>query len=523
MKNTFQKIGFLIILLSSACNTGDLDRINFIEVSTLPVENIDLVSATLSGEVKGIAQAIEQHGFVWSTSNDEPSFAINEGRVVLGAKDVDGLFSAEAINLEKDQQYFVRSFALNNNQESYGSTVSFMTNDITLTTDSLVYIKRRVASVYGTLQGINSNIAINQIGVVWSSTNMEPIIDGTDPDQFISLGEPTDDGSFSGEIRDLETETNYYYRTYAILNFGNEVIYGSTQLWEANLVDIWTRKSDAPTEVNTGWGHVIDGAGYILDQHKMLKYNFATDDWETKPELTEPVLTHSASFSVGTNIYQIGGKINGELSAKIYKYDTVIDEWSVLPDEFPGGPRELPIAFSIDGIGYYGLGYSGLPEMDFRETDLWKFEEPNGWTELPVTNPDYPETPYYFDLLAHTDGVRGFLVGDGVTGLFWMYEPATNTWSKKADYPAGLSNRMASFYIENQLHVVTGVGLGQLGTQEGWRYNRSEDVWEEIAPLPGEARRAAMSFSYGDKGYVIGGINAISFLKDIWEYTPFEN
>jgi hypothetical protein len=57
--------------------------------------------------------------------------------------------------------------------------------------------------------------------------------------------------------------TVYYYRTFAILNFGNEIIYRTTKIWEVNLVDIWTRKNDMPQYVERGWGHVLAGAGYI--------------------------------------------------------------------------------------------------------------------------------------------------------------------------------------------------------------------------------------------------------------------
>ena len=523
MKNTFQKIGFFIILISIACNTGDLNRINFIEVSTLPVENIDLVSATLSGEVKGIEQAIEQHGFVWSTSSDEPSFAINEGRILLGAKDTDGNFNTELSNLEKDQQYFVRSFAFSENRESYGASVSFMTRDITLTTDSLTYLKRRKATVHGTFNGINSNIAINQLGIVWSSVNQEPIIDGLNSDPFVNLGEPTDDGSFFGEITDLETEKTYYYRTFAVLNFGNEILYGNTQSWESDLKDIWTQKSSMPEIGGQGYGTVINGAGYILFQNKIFKYDFANDEWETKSEFTFPIPHQNAYFSTGRNIYIIGGIVDGELSAMIYKYDTENDEWSILPDDFPGGARFLPVAFSMNDVAYCGLGYSGIPEMDHMEINIWKFEESSGWTELPVTNPNFPETPYFFDLLGHSDGLRGFLAGDGVTGLFWRYDTDTNTWTRKEDYPAGLSKRMAGFYIDNQLHLSTGIGLGQSFIKEGWKYNLLSDTWEEIAPIDGIARRSAMSFSFENKGYVIGGASSLGTLREVWEYTPFEN
>jgi len=523
MKTRIISILVSLFLLNLGCS--DLEKVNFIEIKTFPAEDITLISASLSGEIKGIeALPVEQHGFVWSSETEAPTFVINDGKIELGLIESNASFSAMINNLENKQTYFARSFALSGTEEYYGESISFMTNDIQLTTDSLVYEKRRAANVYGTLIGINSNASISQLGVVWSATNEEPRIDGPSPDAFMELGEPSMDGVFMGEISNLENNTRYFYRTYAILDFGNEIIYGNTQSWDTDLGDIWTRKSDMPIIGAKSFGFVINDKGYIGWPFQIFEYDFTLDEWTTKSSFNAPLPDDLAAFSVGDNIYFIGGVTDTEISSKVYRYNTVNDEWTIMPD-FPGGPRFLPIGFSIGDTGYFGLGYSGSPVLDFLETDIWKFDETNGWEELPMTNPDFPGTNLYFDIRAYSDGQRGYIAGDGTSGIFWLYEPQTNTWIRKNDFVGGVTKTMAGFHINNTLYLGTGFTQGQVNTKGLWRYNIVDDTWTEMADLDGVPRRAAMSFSRGNKGYIIGGFTDESpgVGKDIWEYTPIDD
>lgn len=515
----------LILTLFLVCDCSDLDRINFLEIKTLPVQDVTLVSANLSGEIKGIDTApADQHGFVWSTEIETPTFVINEGKVELGLLESDGIFSASINDLKNNQTYFVRSFALSESEEHYGETITFTTNDIQLKTDSLVYDKRRTATVYGSLKGINSTTRINQIGLVWSATNQEPIIEGASADAFMEIGEPSMDGVFSGEISDVENNTKYYYRTYAILDFGNEIIYGNTQTWDTDLVDIWTRKNDMPYEVAYGWGYVINGKGYITRNYNILEYDFTLDEWNSKSSFNATIPFDAASFSVGDNIYYITGRVDNVLTANFIRYNTVTDEWTVMPD-FPGGPRFLGMAFSIGDTGYFGLGYSGDPGIDFIETDFWKYDEVNGWEQLTVTNPDFPGTIFYFDVGTYTDNERAYIVGDGNSGLVWVFDPDLNTWTRKNEFIGGTSKRMAGFHINDTLFLGGGLTQGQINTDGLFRYNLEEDSWTEMADLDGVPRRGAMAFSKGNKGYIIGGFidGPPGVGKDIWEYTPIGN
>jgi len=518
MKITYFTICFLLLLLFSSCNEKELERINFLEITTHPVEEVTLISANLNGELKGIqVGVVDQHGFVWSKTNEDPDFVLNDGKVLLGAKEADGVFTTEIAMLEKNQSYFVRSFAIAEGEEIYGKTISFTTHDIALTTDSISYIQSRTAVIHGSFAGINSTVELNGLGVVWSRTNPNPVIDGDTPDSFVVLEVDLGDGPFSGTIPDLQDSSFYYYRTFAILNFGNEIRYGETKTWETELNDVWHQKRNMIEPTKVGRGFAIDGYGYCIYENKVYRYDPVNDTWDFRQQHSEPALFKGGYFAIGPNIYITCGTHNDAfpVTKKMYKYDTLNDQWSIMPD-FPGEARKWVIAFAIGNVGYLGLG----ERADESEiTDFWKFEEGIGWTELEITNPDFPGTNHYVLIGGYTDGERGYIVGDQISANFWIYHPATNTWEEKEDLPGGRSQGHGSFHINNELYLCTGTTEGQAATKVLYRYSYEKDEWAKLASLPGLARHNAMAFAIGNKGYIGGGHYSWPNTTDeFWEY-----
>jgi len=437
---------------------------------------------------------------------------------LLGVKETDGSFTSEMTMLEKNQTYYVRSFALTANEEIYGEAISFFTKDIQLTTDSISYFQSRTATIHGSFSGINSSVELNKLGVVWSATNPNPILNGQQPDAFVELDVELGDGPFSGEIHGLQDSSFYFYRTFAILNFGNEIIYGETKTWETELNDVWRQKKTMMESAAGGRGFSIGGYGYFVANHKVFRYDPLNDNWEVRQQNNEMVLKDGAFFSIGTNIYLTCGKYNDvtiPASKTMYKYDTLNDEWSVMPD-FPGTARKWVFSFQIGDVGYMGLGQT---ENGTNIIDFWKFEEGIGWTELEITNPDFPGTTHFVLLGGFSDGQRGYLAGDQNSANFWAYHPETNTWEEMEDLDSGVSSRMAGFHIDNELYLCTGSTEGQLRTKSIWRFNYEKKLWTKMSSLPGAARHSALAFAIGNKGYVGGGLTATSDGgKEFWEY-----
>ncbi|MDB5120020.1 MAG: type sorting protein [Sphingobacteriales bacterium] len=107
-------------------------------------------------------------------------------------------------------------------------------------------------------------------------------------------------------------------------------------------------------------------------------------------------------------------------------------------------------------------------------------------------------------------------VGD-IGNFFYEFDPATDTWTKKAAPPTKRQERVA-FGIGNYGYI----GLGHLlgcRTRQFFKYNPLTNTWSSIADCPVEpGEEGSVAFSIGNKGYVLGGYadNKIAF----YEYNP---
>jgi N-acetylneuraminic acid mutarotase len=142
------------------------------------------------------------------------------------------------------------------------------------------------------------------------------------------------------------------------------------------------------------------------------------------------------------------------------------------------------------------------------------------------------------------DSARGYGVGfsignygyvglggkEGETGTwemyndFWQFDPSTNTWTRKADFPGKARICASTFVIGNYAYVVCGAqnNSGSDLLTECWQYNSITDTWIQKNNFPGLSRYAAAAFAIGKNGYLGTGYDTLgtnnSVLNDFWEY-----
>lgn len=108
---------------------------------------------------------------------------------------------------------------------------------------------------------------------------------------------------------------------------------------------------------------------------------------------------------------------------------------------------------------------------------------------------------------------------------FWQYETTTNTWTQKSDLPFAPRRNTSALTIAGNLYV----GFGWDGTtdyKDWWMYNASSDTWTKKADLPSNGRYWSGMFEWGGEGYLIGGGSqgaGYAEYKDVWKYTPATN
>ena len=138
----------------------------------------------------------------------------------------------------------------------------------------------------------------------------------------------------------------------------------------------------------------------------------------------------AAYAAAGNTVYVIGGRSEEhDATSTMLCYDAVSDKWTTVTT--PLAARVHPTAVTLKGEIYVGLGY----------------------------------------------GAKGIYKEESYLNDFYRFEPATNTWTRLADYPSGKTVAAVSFSDGQYIYV----GFGFRGfTHELYRYDPDADDWKEL-------------------------------------------
>ncbi|MBK7761900.1 MAG: tail fiber domain-containing protein [Bacteroidetes bacterium] len=147
---------------------------------------------------------------------------------------------------------------------------------------------------------------------------------------------------------------------------------------------------------------------------------------------------------------------------------------------------------------------------------------PNSWA--PKANAPMPYASIgRSSAIAFTIGNKSYMgTGNGMMGYFndfHEYDPITNVWTQKANFPGVARANAVAFSIGSKGYVTTG-GNGVFVNYDMWEYDPATDAWTQKTNCPGSARFRAQGFSIGGKGYLGLGTDGSSDLNDFWEYNP---
>ncbi|AMR32864.1 hypothetical protein A0256_16280 [Mucilaginibacter sp. PAMC 26640] len=191
----------------------------------------------------------------------------------------------------------------------------------------------------------------------------------------------------------------------------------------------------------------------------------------------------ASGFTIGSKCYLLGGNAGSGFNVvplyDFWEYDPINDKWTQKAD-YPGQGAEYVRGFSINGKGYFGTGYG---QRQYRADE------------------------------------------SGQNNDFWEYDPATDKWTKKANFAGVARENVVAFEIN-------GVGYLGLGTNNNydanykdfWKYDVNADKWTRIADYPGNGSFGSAAFSINGKAYVgLGGAAPDLVKQDFWEYDPALN
>jgi len=271
----------------------------------------------------------------------------------------------------------------------------------------------------------------------------------------------------------------------------------------------------------------VYGWGSIYVSGELWEYDDNTITWTRKADLPSSFRKHISTFSLNGKGYIVAGEraYSAVFLKEVWEYNPIADSWTRKAD-FPGTARHKAIGFSVNGKGYFGLGsqLSGV-YSDFYEynpvTDVWiqKASFPalgrQDAFSFSASGKGYVGTGHYFSY----SPMQTIYFKD-----LWEYNPITNSWNQKADYPGGYRTSCASFTVDNHGHVGTGYDpINDKHKKDFYAYYPSTNVWHYRFDFGGISRRDAIGFAQNGYGFIGFGETASGDgEKALWRFTPFD-
>ena len=240
-------------------------------VTTSQVTNITQTTATGGGNVTSDGGAtVTERGICWSTSHN-PTTSGSHASNGTGT----GSYTVNMTGLTPGTQYYVRAYAVNSEGTSYGSEVSFTTQQAitvpSVTTIQVTNIQQTSATGGGNVTS-DGGATVTERGICWS-TSHNPTTSGS----HASNGTGT--GSYTVNMTGLTPGTQYYVRAYAINSEGTS--YGSEVSFTTQQVPTYTISVYAnPTNGGSVTGGGTYNYGVTVNLTANANSGFTFDHWQ---------------------------------------------------------------------------------------------------------------------------------------------------------------------------------------------------------------------------------------------------
>ena len=117
---------------------------------------------------------------------------------------------------------------------------------------------------------------------------------------------------------------------------------------------------------------------------------------------------------------------------------------------------------------------------------------------------------------------KGYL-GTGYDGTnylndFWEFNPTTNTWAQKADFPGSGRYGAVAFGVNGKAYI--GCGYDGNYLKDFYAFNPVANSWTQTISIGGTKRQGATSFVINGIAYVCCGQNNGEYVDDFWKFDP---
>jgi hypothetical protein len=237
-----------------------------------------------------------------------------------------------------------------------------------------------------------------------------------------------------------------------------------------------------------------------------------SQSWVNRPNLPSTSRSAVRSFNIGSKGYFIGGETAAASNlVDTWEYNTETNSWSQKAD-YPGVGTQKGVAFSINGIGYYGFGTAGGQLYSYNP-------QSNTWTQkatCTIPSVSFWSTTYF------VIGTKAYFLDQN--NKFFIYDSVTDSYTSLSDFTGLRRVTGVGFSINNKGYVCTGLNATSAGNtflNDLWEYNPLNDTWTQKNALPAAGRYASFGFAFNNKGYILGGeTNTSAMTNQFWEYNP---
>ena len=236
-------------------------------------------------------------------------------------------------------------------------------------------------------------------------------------------------------------------------------------------------------------------------------YDPAADQWSTGAPMPIPV-THMGAAVAGDEIWIVAGFVGnhpGVATDAVQVYNTVTDTWR----EGPALPNPRGSGAAVYSNGQLHFFGGLLPD---RRTDVGEHyilnlaNQAAGWqAAAPMPNPRNHLSGAAVDGLVYAIGGQyGHDAGVQDQKFLDVYDPATDTWTRKADLPSARSHFEPGTMVHNDKIIIAGGRRGGFFFDDVTEYDPATDQWTERCELP-ENLLAPAAKVFGDRLIVANG------------------
>ena len=190
------------------------------------------------------------------------------------------------------------------------------------------------------------------------------------------------------------------------------------------------------------------------------------------------------------------------ISALLLAYATSAQGWLPRAD-FGGIGRHRGTGMAIGNKGYAGLGHMNGTGVNIVYQDWWEYDPAsNSWTQ----KANYPAPMY--GAMAWGNSTKGYVGGGTAFSVqYYAFDPDANTWTPIANCPLDATDQTA-FCVNEKGYIITGNQIAE--------YDPATDIWTLKANLPASLGAWQSSFVIGSSAYVKNG-------TQLFEFKPAQN